>query len=515
MGEEDPSFLKETYDYPCHGTAFDPDAAELKGGEAQQHWYEETWFDSHFFGHSDANHKYTLTNNWTRQQFPNLGGWHGVGSDLLDWTDRWIVNTTNSLISAGKLEARDHPLTTTNPDNTTNQYFDGYCWDNTRYFDTSLGTGVNKTGGFGSPGHGESGTSRYLWDHHHMIHPLSSYELNETNLKGYYTTCIDHIDRLVTIELIKANIDDEYDLGFTFTHFEISKADTVNPDYWARYDYRVLADHFISPGNTYQDDDGWETAPTAGSLNQRLFSAGPAGIELCDPADPVLFLGVSAGNMPGGNMQEAIRVSPPKPGKLRMSPYNADAKTKFRSGMITDTLVSDNNYITRPTALNTCAPVNTNTADEKTYEFSFKNVGEASIEIAFSTVYKSNYGPYKEQESSADGGTCPAGCYIDDIATGDKLNDWTPAGDVIRYTNLLDGTPYVDPTGGGATYKTGEAGFMSTVSLSAGEEAIVAYDVKCQTGNKQGYWFVHNYTVDLLNGTVNNGNIVFNIGATI
>jgi hypothetical protein len=217
--------------------------------------------------------------------------------------------------------------------------------------------------------------------------------------------------------------------------------------------------------------------------------------------------------MPGGTMQSSIRVSPPKPGKLRVVPSNADAKDTYRSGMVSDTLVSDNNYITQPTALNTCAAENTNTAEQKSYEFSFKNVGEAELEVAFSTVYRSNYGPYTETESSADGGTCPPGCYIDDVASGDKLTDWTDPSMVIDRAYLANGSVYTGA--GGQTYRTGAAGFSNSVSLSAGEEAIIKYDVTCQTGNKKGYWFTHNYTTDLLDGTINNGSIVFNIGATI
>lgn len=522
MGEEDPSGLKEEYDYPNHGNTLPVDLnnVALKGGEANAVWDEKKYY-SNFCGWKPTNsHSITLNFNWSNQQFPNLGGYHGVDEDLGDWTDRWISTTNNSIVSAGLLEPADKPLTWKNPDGTDNDYFPGYKWDDTVSFDTSLGTGVNKTGGFGSAGHGEGGKSRYLWDHHHMVHPLSSYELNQNNLKGYYTTCIDHVPRTVSIEMVKDNEDDEYDFGFTAADFIIIKSAVVEPTKWARYDYRVLVDHFISPGATYQTDDGWTTGPTGGSLNSRLFSFGPAGVGQCDPADPVCFLGLSAGNQPGGTMDSALREAPPVPGKLKLTPVGNDTIKVYKSGQVTDYLKSDSNYITVPTNTNPCSPeigvgsgvCNPNTAEEKSYEFKFKNVGERPIEIAFSNVYRSNYGAYVETKNGP--ADCPDGCHIDDEATGDKLDDWSPAGGAIvghideNEQQLADVSP-------GVNHVTGAAGFTNTVLLSSGHAAMVKYDVKCQTGNTRGYFFTHEYTVDLLNGTTKSGNIAFNIGATL
>ena len=106
-----------------------------------------------------------------------MGGWHGIGSDLGDWTDRWITPGNNSPLSAGKLDLSDRPLTVKNPDGSDNDYFAGFKWDGLQK-DTSQGS-TNPVLGDGSPGNGEGGTSRYLWDHHHMVHPLSSYSKNE------------------------------------------------------------------------------------------------------------------------------------------------------------------------------------------------------------------------------------------------------------------------------------------------------------------------------------------------
>ena len=516
MSAEDPSCIRDQYDYPSNGGAFDNTAVELFGGDAQMHYYEKKYYEYFHCHRENPNHRQELTVNWSNSQFPNLGGWHGVGTDLGDWTSRWITDTRNSLVSAGKLEAADHPLTVKNPDNSDNDYFAGYQWDDTKSFDTSRGTGIHKTGGFGSAGHGEGGTSRYLWDHHHMVHPLSSYEKNSTNLKGFYTTCIDHVDRVVELELVKVNLDDEYDIGNYQSRIEIMKNGViVVPEYWANYDFRVLADHFISPGNTYQDNDGWESAPTANSLNLRLFSAGPAGSMLCDPADPVLFLGVSAGNLPGGTPTSRTRVIPPRPAKIRIEGADSDTKNVYAGGLVTQpALVSDNNYQAILGAAN-CAPVTNGKCvgtafDTKTYKFTFKNVGEKDCEVFFGNTYESFFGPYQETDAVSD--LCPPGCGAGDEAKGDKLDDWSAADQVIKGAIDGDGNPLLD-SNGDPTYRTGQDGFVNTVSLSANETALVEYTVACHTGNKLGYWLAHNYTIDYLDGTTRAGRTVFRVGA--
>ena len=344
-----------------------------------------------------------------------------------------------------------------------------------------------------------------------MVHPLSSYSKNETNLKGYYQSCIDHVDRVVELQMHKEPFDAEYDLGIEMITIDILKAGViVEPDMWAKYDFRVMADHFIYPGSTYQDNDGWERAPSAGSLNQRMFMAGPAGVMLADAADPVLFLGVSAGNLPGGTPTSRYRVIPPRPAKLRLTAVDNYTKSVYAGGLVKDgPLRSTSNYIVDKGA-NACL-CNTNpTSETKKYQFSYKNVGEVEMEIAFSNTYDTLLGPYVE-DNKADSCTQP-GCGNTDVATGDKLDDWTPGDQVIQHSIDSDGNTPLDASGN-KTYRLGKDGFANTAMLSGGEQLIVEYDVDCKTGNKMGYWITHNYTLNYQDGTARTGNIVFKIGA--
>ena len=108
--------------------------------------------------------------------------------------------------------------------------------------------------------------------------------------------------------------------------------------------------------------------------------------------------------------------------------------------------------------------------------------------------------------------SCPPGCGAGDEAKGDKLDDWSAADQVIKGAIDGDGNPLLD-SNGDPTYRTGQDGFVNTVSLSANETALVEYTVACHTGNKLGYWLAHNYTIDYLDGTTRAGRTVFRVGA--
>ena len=147
------------------------------------------------------------------------------------------------------------------------------------------------------------------------MHPLSSYELNEQNLEGYYTCCTDHINRTVNLIISKFDEDDPYDLGETDCNVALDHASVYDPDRHESYDPNIKGDSRIMPGPTFKTNDDWDKLPTNKSVTERLFT-----VDGAIPADPVVFLGLSAGVFPGGDPENPFDELPPAPGILRIDP---------------------------------------------------------------------------------------------------------------------------------------------------------------------------------------------------
>tara|TARA_R110000824_G_scaffold152994_5_gene324419 strand:- start:1203 stop:3257 length:2055 start_codon:yes stop_codon:yes gene_type:complete len=343
-------------------------------------------------------------------------GWsdHNPG----DFTDQWL-KSNHAPLSAGVLDERDN--TSYDP------AWTGYKWDG-KQRDTRNGAGAGVVLGNGSPGHGESGASRYLYDCSDITHPLSSYEANDNNLKGHYLCCTDHLDRHIILNLTRKNEDDPINLGVTRMRLLINKAEDYNLKRHSTYDRRVLVDHEISVGPTFNSTQNWISTPTNQSVTDRLFTGAGA-----KTTSPVLFLGLTATVIPGGTLDNPSRIEPPEPCQIVMIP---------NQHTVSDTVSKGNS---------------------ETWTRTFTNIGEIEGVVKFTNTYTSYQGTYQfipKQPTAVP----PV---LVDRWVGDKLIDWS-------YT-------IQEP------FRRGPTGFDNTVSLSANESVVVEYAVDVTTDNLAGY----------------------------
>jgi hypothetical protein len=393
MGSEDPSNIMTNYNTP-----------RLQDGwkTGRESGYNTNRWDCHNRGKHGGS------------QFKQ--GWytHYLG----DHTDQWLKNNHTPL-SAGALDDRDN--TSYKPTWT------GYKWDG-KQRDTRNGAGAGVVLGNGSPGHGEDGTSRYLYDCSDIAHPLSSYEMNDNNLKGHYLCCTDHLDRHIVLNLTRKNEDDPINLGVTRMRLLINKAEEYDLKRHSTYDRRVLVDHEISVGPTFTSTQDWAVAPSNQSVTDRLFTGVGA-----KPTSPVLFLGLTATVIPGGTLENPSRIEPPEPCQIVMIPNQRTVSETVSKG------------------------------NAKTWTRTFTNIGEVEGVVKFTNTYTAYQGTY--QFIAAD----PTGTPPVPVAkwVGDKLIDWS-------YT-------IQEP------FRRGPTGFDNTVSLSANESVVVEYAVDVTTDNLAGY----------------------------
>ena len=360
MSYEDPSNILDDYNTP----EIDSDVLTDKHGHGYNLWQRHGYY---YCGYS-CSRCYSLTD----QTADYYGGqvnkypYDTVYKD--DWTDRWLA-TAHDPLSAGKLDLYDAPENSFDPD------FPGYKWDSNQR-DTSAGGGVNAVLGNGSPGHGEDGTSRYLYDCSDIVHPLSSYEVNDNNLKGHYLCCTDHIDTHITLSLGKKRDGDQFDLGEIAMKLLINKAADYNVRNHSSYDRRALPDHEIAVGPTFNMFQEWNATPTNASVTDRLFTSIGA-----HTTSPVLFLGLSAAVIPGGSLTNPNADPEQLPANIVISPNTT---------LVDDTVSKDNTA---------------------TYPYTFTNIGEQTGILKISNTFTPEKGVY-----TADGN----GNY-----TGDKVFDWS------------------------------------------------------------------------------------------
>lgn len=399
----------------------------------------------------------------TRPSFPRARGssWGPVGYQAADghlgnFTSQWINSTNNATVCAGALfTEEDAPLA---HDGT--QYFTGYRYDgNARGIDTTKGSRAAAIG-YGSSGHGEQGTSRYLYDYRDITHPLSSYENNDKNLRGYYRSCTDHINRQVTIVMEPEFPDPPYDLGETEIQILINKNSDYSTYKAAEYDETVLVDHTINAGNTFATNDEWDGLPTGQSVTDRLFTGLGA-----KPTNPVLFLGVSAGNLPGGSMESRDKVVPPVPSRTTLS--GPDNGENYNADKLVDTVSKSTHGTTG-----------------KTYVYTLYNRGEADSIVSLGVSYQRQQGPYKPPNPP------------DQVnAIGDKIADWSFA---IK-----------------APYTPGDPDFPSnTIKLSGGETVTFEHTVKPTTDVPTGYIIKQTVTIEESSGKVINKQLTFDVDVT-
>lgn len=404
---------------------------------------------------------------WTRYSYyyrVYSKAWGPVGRpsrdyDTGDLTHVWVNKTTNATLCAGKLFTQeDAPLSYDGQ-----EYFKGYRYDGaSRGVDTSRGSAA-ATVGYGSAGHGEQGTSRFLYDFRDITHPLSSYEMNDQNLRGYYRCCTDHVNRAVTIVMEPEFPDPPYDLGETQIQFLINKGSEYDTYKAAEYDDTVLVDHTINAGPTFRTNDEWDQAPTGPSVTDRLFTSDGAL-----PTNPVLFLGVSAGNLPGGSMESSDRVVIPTPSRTIMSgPTNGE---NFNADKLVDTVSRSAD------------------AGGKTYTYTFTNRGESPSIVSLGVTYQRQQGPYTPR--------IPATQNSPEVpAAGDKIADWS--------YNIQ--TPY---TPGNPEFPT------NTFQLSAGEVVSVNHVVTPTTDVTTGYIIKQTVTIEESSGKTINKQLVFDVDVT-
>ena len=340
-----------------------------------------------------------------------------------NWTDLWL---THDPLCAGLLDKLDVPNSTNN--------FIGYKWDNSQ-LDTTNGSELAVRGS-GSAGHGESGRSRVLYDMRDITHPLSSYDMNDANLKAYYTCCVDHIDRVVDLQIAKLNEEDPFNLGVIDAQINIVHTTKYDPTKHEKYDYRIKGDSRIEVGPTFATNDDWDGTPTAPSVTDRLFTADGSRTD-----NPVVFLGFAPGITPGGNPENPVPDPPKRPALLRMNPLMT--RQSFN--------------------------VPTNITSSTPYKLirTFENVGEDSMVLRF---------PYEFV------GVAPENFEKAELVfKGDDPTFWT-----WMYVDVDTGLEYPGlsrPT----SSRPGPSGLHNTVSLSAGEKIAVQYQLNGRSEQRVPY----------------------------
>ena len=340
-----------------------------------------------------------------------------------NWTDQWLVHAPQS---AGRLDLLDVPNNSNN--------FSGYRWDNNS-LDTVNGSELAQRG-LGSSGHGEQGKSRVLYDMRDITHPLSSYDMNDDNLKGYYTCCVDHIDRVVDLQISKLNEEDPVNLGVVDAQINIVHATGYDPTKHESYDYRIKGDSRIEIGPTFATNDDWDGTPTAPSVTDRLFTADGSL-----PTNPVVFLGFSKGATPGGNPENPVPDPPKRPALLRMNPL-----------MNRDTF-------NVPTTVNPSVPYNR--------VRTFQNVGESDLVLRlpyeFTAVVPENF---EDSQVSF---------------KGDDPSFWT-----WKYIDVETGAEFPGLSRP-SNNRPGPSGLHNTVSLSAGEKIAIQYQLNGRSEQRMPY----------------------------
>ena len=291
---------------------------------------------------------------------------------------------------------------------------------------------------------------------------MSSYELNDNNLKGYYRCCTDHLNRQVTILLEPEVPDPPYDLGETEILLLINKGDKYDTFRAAKYDDTVLVDHTINVGPTFQTNDEWDMNPTGKSVTDRLFTSQGARSD-----NPVLFLGVSAGNYPGGDMDSPVKVVPLAPSRTSVAgPNNV---TSYNGDKLVD-------VVSRATHGTT----------GKIYRYTYYNRGEDTAKVSLGVSFQRQQGPYTAGDPSA---TPP------EPAKGDKISDWS--------YSIID--PYIP----------GDTNFpLNTFELSGGGTVSVDYVVKPTTDVPTGYIIKQTVTIEESTGKFINKQLVFDVDVT-
>ena len=392
MAHEDPSNIKHLYDGA--GAEFETRHTEtITTGIGQN---------------QTSNHQ--LSHDQKRDIF--LGG--GSTYELTrpeNWTDHWL---THSALCAGHLDKLDVPNTSNN--------FSGYKWDMNQ-LDTTQGSEL-ATRGDGSAGHGEQGTSRVLYDMRDITHPLSSHDMNDKNLQAFYTCCVDHIDRIVDLQISKLVEDDPYNLGVIDSQINIVHTTLYDPNKHENYDYRIKGDSRIEIGATFATNDDWDGAPTAPSVTDRLFT--PAGSRT---DNPVVFLGFAPGVTPGGNPDNPVPEPKKRPALLRTNPL----MTRMSFNV--------------PTTVSSSTPYKT--------VRTFENVGEASLVLRL---------PYEFIPDVAEDFTDTTQMY-----KGDNPAMWS-----WMYVDVETGVEYPGLSRP-IENRPGPSGLHNTVSLSAGEKIAIQY----------------------------------------
>ena len=447
MNTEDPSEVKKSKDFPFYSMT----ETFKNRGDSRHHRYiyDRCW---RWYCPACSSSGPSKRGGW------GPVGWRGVNADIGDLTSQWVNAKTNATSAAGELfTEEDAPLSYDGK-----EYFEGYRYKgDDRGVDTTQGSRGAQVG-FGSSGHGEQGTSRYLYDYRDITHPLSSYEMNDENLRGYYRCCTDHKDRQVTIVMEPEFPDPPYDLGETEILILINKGSKYDTFKAAEYDDTVLVDHTINPGNTFQLNDEWDSNPTGPSVTDRLFTSQGARSD-----NPVLFLGVSAGNYPGGSMESPDKIVLPSPS--RSSLKGPDNGESFNGDKLVDTVSKS-----------------THGVDGKTYTYTYHNRGQSPAKVNLGVSFQRQQGPYVPANPGA---TPPT------QAEGDKIADWS--------------FKIQDP------YKPGDSNFpTNTFELSGGGTILVDYVVKPTTDTPTGYIIKQTVTIEESTGKFINKQLIFDVDVT-
>lgn len=186
----------------------------------------------------------------------------------------------------------------------------------------------------GVQGPGEDNTSHVLYDLSNLTHEQDTYKQN-ADLKGYYKSCVNHVNREIRLEISKFDESDPVEMDLTTrSELFINKAPIYEVLAHAQYDDTVREEYRMSPALTMKNLVTWHDTPTEPSVVDQIFV--PDGAL---NASDVLFLSLEAGSLSGGSLpiSKQVIAAPVKAGTLQIvstsNPSNAQI-SKFTTPII-------------------------------------------------------------------------------------------------------------------------------------------------------------------------------------
>ena len=204
------------------------------------------------------------------------------------------------------------------------------------------------------------GTSDYdkelvLYDLRQLSNPVADYQINEQKLAGYYTTCVNHIDRQVFLKMESDVAEPVHGWSIQQMLITIEHGSAYDTTKHAEYDSSINPDNMIktldNAGVTYKPGDSWMAGPTGKSLLETAFGAPTSvttttsftGISAVGPlsANDVTFLGLAPGIGSAAALQAANDAAAFTPGYLALSAFQHNNKTDLDDGVVVPYYTND------------------------------------------------------------------------------------------------------------------------------------------------------------------------------